>query len=96
MNNCPKCEHERLQEDIYCGMCGFKLDSSNHTSHITQKELTVEDVRIKLGMVYFKMEKYHEAIDIFEMILKSNPDDPVAKKMLESIKEKLFEIPASN
>jgi hypothetical protein len=37
------------------------------------------------------MGKYHEAIDIFEKILKTAPDDPVAKRMLESIKEKLFD-----
>ncbi|MEJ2543976.1 MAG: tetratricopeptide repeat protein [Calditrichaceae bacterium] len=72
-------------------MCGFKLDSYERMSHITQKELTVEDVRIKLGTVYYKMGKYHEAIDIFEMILKTNPEDPVAKHMLESIKQKLFD-----
>ncbi len=91
MKNCPKCESERLPEDIYCGMCGYKLDSFDNMSHITQKELTVEDVRIKLGTVYYKMGKYHEAIDIFEKILKTNPDDPVAKRMLESIKDQLFE-----
>ena len=91
MKNCPKCESERLPEDIFCGMCGFKLDSSERMSHVTQKELTVEDVRVKLGMVYYRMGKYHEAIDIFEKTLKKNPDDPVAKRMLETIKEKLFD-----
>jgi len=91
MKTCPKCESERLPDDVYCGLCGFKLDSYDRMSHITQKELTVEDVRIKLGAVYYKMGKFHEAIDIFEKILKSNPEDPVARRMLESIKEKLFE-----
>ena len=91
MQKCPKCESEQLPEDVFCGMCGFKLDSSERMSHVTQKELTVEDVRVKLGMVYYRMGKYHEAIDIFEKTLKTNPDDPVAKRMLETIKEKLFE-----
>ncbi|MEJ2053694.1 MAG: tetratricopeptide repeat protein [Calditrichaceae bacterium] len=91
MQNCQRCNSERLPEDIYCGMCGYKLDSHDRMSHITQKELTVEDVRVKLGMVYYRMEKYHEAIDIFDKTLKINPDDPVAKRMLEAIKEKLFD-----
>ena len=37
------------------------------------------------------MGKYHEAIDIFEKILKTSPEDAVAKRMLESIKDKLFD-----
>lgn len=91
MKDCPKCGSERLPEDVYCGMCGYKLDSHDQMSHITQKELTVEDVRVKLGMVYYRMGKYHEAIDIFEKTLKMNPDDAVAKRMLDAIKDKLFE-----
>ena len=91
MTTCPKCGSERYPEDVFCGMCGIKLALPDRIPNLTQKEITVEDVRSKLGMVYFKMNKFEEAIEIFEKTLEINPNDQEARKMLGLIKEKLVE-----
>jgi Tfp pilus assembly protein PilF len=73
-------------------MCGIKMDAESHVPILTQKELTIGDVRSKLGMVYYKQGNLEKALDIFEKTLQTNPRDAEAIRMRDMIKSKLFEV----
>ncbi len=50
----------------------------------TQKSLDLIDVYYNLGLVYFKKEKYAEALDVWEKALVRDPGNAViAERLLE-------------
>ena len=85
MKLCPKCAANISPEDKFCGMCGFEVISFKEMQYLTQKDIKVDDIRQKLGMVYYKMGKYEEALEIFQQSLEKNPDDKDAKEMVNKI-----------
>ena len=89
---CPECDAQRYPEDIYCGLCGTKFEAPRHEPLLTQKELTIDDVRNKLGQVYYKMGKLEKALEVYEKALQTNPGDREALYMSEKIKKELFQI----
>lgn len=91
MSTCPKCGATTNAEDIFCGACGLKLaamvpQAPNNTM-LTQKELKAIDIRFNLGVVYFKMGKYDQAMETFEKILQEEPNNIRVLDMCERIRE---------
>jgi Tfp pilus assembly protein PilF len=75
MKRCPRCGTGANEEDAYCGSCGYHLLVEGSTPGVTQKELKADDIRLNLGMVYYKMGKYAQAVEVFEKILQHDPDN---------------------
>src|SRR4030065_540900 len=45
----------------------------------------------ELGVAYYRLERYKEALDEFETVLRTNPGDEQAAKFREAIRQKLLE-----
>jgi len=89
MNSCPNCGAHIEETDNYCGQCRFKLVPDKMEATLTHREINVQEVRSNLGLVYFKMGKFKEALEIFEKNLEIKPSDQHAKQMINLIKEEL-------
>jgi Tfp pilus assembly protein PilF len=89
MDVCANCGAVYDSVDIYCGKCGVKIEPPEISPFMTQTGLNVADVRSNLGVVYFKMGKFSEALMEFEKVLSRNPDDGRAREMIKKIHEKL-------
>lgn len=88
MNVCTKCDTTYYDGDKFCGKCGVKIEVAEVPSYMTQGGLNVSEVRSNLGVVYFKMGKYPEALNEFKKVLIRNPNDPKALDMIRQIEEK--------
>ncbi len=92
MNRCPRCSEEVFPNDRFCGNCGRKLEAGDAEQLMkTQTELRVEDVRSNLGIVYYKMGKFEEAIGAFKKVLENNPRDEKALEMIALIEKEIKE-----
>ena len=91
MTACPKCQAEPSPEDKYCNRCGFKLDHSQQTlgGKLTQKAMNAEDVRYKLGMIYFKRGKYREAIETWQKMLEDESSNAAVKQLIDEARKEL-------
>jgi len=85
MNTCPKCSAATESIDNFCGHCGYELELQPSTQSMTQDDLKLENVQYNLGIIYLKMKKYNEALDIFENLLEDDPDNEKVKDKVESI-----------
>ena len=81
--NCTQCGAEYIAQDKFCPQCGAKLDATSQSIYSTQVGLNIEDVRNNLGVVYYKMGKYDQALNEFKAVLKNNPNDMKAKEMID-------------
>lgn len=88
MNVCTKCDTVITEGDKFCGKCGVKLVSPEMPSYMTHAGLNVAEVRSNLGVVYFKMGKYTEALNEFKKVLARNPNDARSLDMIKQIEEK--------
>ncbi len=84
---CNICKSEITKDDKFCGNCGSEINSEDGEvqKFMTQQEIKLDDVRSNLGMVYFRMGKYDEALECYKKILEQNPDNLSAKTMIEII-----------
>ena len=91
MTACPKCQAQSAPEDKYCNRCGYKLDQSFRTSgaKVTQRAMNTEDVRYKLGMVYFKRGKYREAIETWQKLLVNESNNTAVKQLIDEARKEL-------
>lgn len=91
MPKCPKCQTEALPEDKYCSRCGHKLARSLQTrgGKVTQKAMKADDIRYKLGIIYFKREKYQEAINIWQKLLEEESENVAVKQLIDEARKKL-------
>ena len=89
MNPCPNCGAITEESDNYCGQCRFELVTDKISAPLTNQEINVEDVRNNLALVYFKMGKLKQALEIFEKNLELNPKDLNAVHMIDLIKQEL-------
>lgn len=89
MNVCTNCNTIYYEGDKYCGKCGVKLASPDIASYMTSAGLNVAEVRSNLGIVYFKMGRFEEALNEFKKVLSRNPNDGRSKEMIRKIEEKL-------
>lgn len=85
--NCKQCGSEYLPLDKFCPQCGAKLETTNQSPFTTQVGLNIEDMRNNLGIVYYKMGKFDQALKEFKEVLKHNPDDPKALEMIELLQK---------
>jgi len=85
MNSCPRCNASIFPDDNFCGTCGYEINYDRNVPLVTKKDIKIADVRLKLGSVYLKMGRYDQAREIFEDILKSNPEDKMAQNMLSHL-----------
>jgi len=89
MRRCPKCGAHCETEDRYCGQCGVQLSLGGRSGAYTQKELSINDIRLNLGVVYMKKGNYQSACEVFEKILRENPGHVRAQQLLEESRQKL-------
>ncbi len=92
MLKCPRCGQMAEPTDRFCGYCGFNLFSLMQKMAKTQKDFRVSDVRLNLGVIYLKMEKYAKAIETFEKILNEEPNNLKAAGYLQEAKDKLQKV----
>ena len=85
MNNCPKCSAKTNSVDKFCGQCGYELEIQPGTQSMTQDDLKLENVQYNLGIIYLKMKKYQEALDIFQNLLEDDPDNLKVKSKVDQI-----------
>jgi tetratricopeptide (TPR) repeat protein len=84
MNICLKCNAPYEPEDRYCGHCGERLPpSAAEEKGLTQKALSLSDVRYKLGMVYYQKGQYTQAVEIWQKLLEDHPDTPSVQSLIE-------------
>ena len=87
MNICPKCKAPYEPEDRYCGQCGERLPLSDaEEKGLTQKALSLSDVRYKLGMVYYQKGQYAKAVEVWQKLLEDHPDTPSVQSLIEQAK----------
>jgi cytochrome c-type biogenesis protein CcmH/NrfG len=55
----------------------------------TQKAMKAEDIRYKLGMIYFKRGKYREAIDTWQKLLEEESNNVAVKQFMDEARKKL-------
>lgn len=85
MNNCPKCSASTHSIDNFCGHCGCELELQPSTQSMTKDDLKLENVQYNLGIIYLKMKKYNEALDIFQNLLEDDPENEQIKNKVDSI-----------
>ena len=81
MKVCPKCQAENELIDNFCGICGFKFDAFSKGLGLTQKELKAVDIKTNLGLVYFNMGKYDEALEVLDKVLANDPGNQPAQAL---------------
>ena len=80
---CPRCGSLSGSKDRFCGFCGYNLTVKNDSNFVTMYAMNAKDIQFDLGLMYFKEEKYQEALEIFEKIKKKKPDDLQVINMCE-------------
>ena len=86
-NVCTRCDTVFFDGDIFCGKCGVKLEVQETPQYMTQPGLNVAEVRSNLGVVYFKMGRFPEALNEFKKVLLRDPNDARALEMIKQIEE---------
>lgn len=89
---CPRCDFPVLEEDKYCGGCGFRVAERENYQAKTQVEMQLSDIRINLGKVYLKKGDYAKAAESFEKVLEEDPENTEARALLNSIRSKISEM----
>lgn len=86
---CSNCGIRCEDEDEFCGQCGQPIDFFGHAPTLTQKELKACDIHYNLGVVYFKMGKYEQALESIEKLLRENPSHQQALEMRRRIRTRM-------
>ena len=92
--------HEALDKDskngeIYAGLGKVYFEGSNYREALKYQQKAVRyspgrlDYRISLGQSFYRLGKYQEAIDVWEGVLKKDPDNRFARQYIELAKKKL-------
>jgi len=89
IKSCPRCGFAIQPGDFYCGNCGFNIFEKESKVALTQAELKLDDIRVKLGIVYLKKGEYSKAIETFEKVLLDCPQNLEAQQLLNNAKEAL-------
>ena len=90
---CYRCNSPALEEDRFCGKCGTSLAQRDKATpqKVTMATLDSTFIKERLGIVYFKEERYMEALEMFESSLKMKPDNPVVREWIRKARTKLEE-----
>jgi tetratricopeptide (TPR) repeat protein len=89
MNRCKRCGKAFGAEDKFCGFCGFNRAALVTCELDTQRALKVNDIQFNLGIVYYEVGKYAQAMETFEKILEENPDNLRVRAMYERARKAL-------
>ena len=91
MPECPNCRTPHSPEDRYCGQCGTRLAEVDYleSGARTHKSLDLVDVYYNLGLVYFKQEQYHQALETWEKALERDPGNEALQERIEEAKAQL-------
>jgi tetratricopeptide (TPR) repeat protein len=92
MNICPRCGKVFDSKDRFCGLCGYNLTVQNSSDFITRHDISINDVQFDLGMIYFKEEKYAEALEVFEKMRQQDPDNLQVLDMYERTRQAVTKI----
>ena len=84
---CARCGNPNGSKDRFCGFCGYNLTVKNESNFVTMHAINARDIQFDLGLLYFKEEKYQEALEIFETIKKQKPDNLQVINMYERARE---------
>ena len=80
---CPRCGAQCEPEDKHCGQCGQRLFSTITKGKVTQRALSVLEVRYKLGLIYYKRGELSDAIEIWRKLLEDDPENATVKFLME-------------
>ena len=83
MNLCTMCGSEISESDIFCGVCGAKIKNGSNGPMSTQYAINPTSIQLKLGIVYYKQNKYGEALKVFRNVLKEDPENSYVKKLFK-------------
>ena len=92
IDSCPRCGYSILPGDFYCGRCGFNIFEKESKISLTKAELKLDDIRLRLGIVYLKKGEFSKAIETFEKVLAEHPSNLQAQELLIEAKEALENI----
>ena len=92
IKTCPRCGFAIQPGDFYCGKCGFNIFEKESKVSLTQAELKLDDIRLRLGNVYLKKGEYSKAIETFEKVLQDNPKSAEAQHLLDNARKALEDI----
>lgn len=97
MLTCPRCGALYDNEDRYCGVCGERLTEfvREVESRMTQKIMSLIDVRYKLGLVYRKKGDLSSAIRTWRRILDENPDHTELSELVQKAEAERASLRAS-
>jgi cytochrome c-type biogenesis protein CcmH/NrfG len=73
-------------------LCGYNLTVQNSSDFVTRHDININDVQFDLGMIYFKEEKYGEALEIFEKMYHQDPDNLQVLDMYERTRQAVAKI----
>ncbi len=85
--DCARCGSPTGSKDRFCGFCGYNLTVKNDSDFVTMYAMDAKDIQFDLGLMYFKEEKYQEALEIFEKIKKGKPDNLQVINMCQRARE---------
>jgi len=72
---CARCGSPTGTKDRFCGFCGYNLTVKNDSDFVTMYAMDAKDIQFDLGLMYFKEERYQEALEIFEKIKEEKPNN---------------------
>jgi uncharacterized protein HemY len=94
---CPHCQYTIHQSDRYCGRCGTKLSGAHRRKEGDETLTTIDSafIKLRLGIVYFKEEKYREALNMFRASLQLKPENEEIAGWIQKT-EKILQNPAAS
>ncbi len=84
---CTLCGTPTGSTDRFCGFCGYNLTVKNDSDFVTMYAMNAKHLQFDLGIMYFKEEKYQEALEIFEKIKEEKPDNLQVINMCQRARE---------
>ena len=89
MKTCSRCGNSVGLEDKYCSSCGISIAPQENIVSAPIRTQKIGDIRFNLGMIYFNMGEFDDAIETFEAVLNEDPGNRKASEMCEQAREKL-------
>lgn len=92
MTTCTACGSDLEPEARYCDQCGQRLGAGRLPGGArTEKCLRLVDVHYNLGLVYFKKERYREAVSAWRRALELEPGNEDIRAQITGAEQRLAE-----
>ena len=88
-------ELEPKNGEIHAGLGKVYFEQANYREAVKYQQKAIRyasgrlDYRIALGQSFYRLKKYEEAIDVWETVLKKDPDNRFARQYIELAKKKI-------